>query len=64
MIHKCREGELLGADWTEGYPRVTSHCSICRRVVRRIYMDDIPESWRPIVKNMVDFIRRLGAEEM
>ena len=58
--HKCREGELVGMDWQTGYPHITSHCSICRRVIRRVPMDDVPESWRPIVDDMIEFMRGRG----
>lgn len=60
IIHKCREGELVGMDWRGGYPRVTSHCSLCRRVIRRIPVDDVPVSWEPIVFNMIEFMKRRG----
>lgn len=61
--HPCREGELIGMDWREGYPRITTHCVICKQVIRRIPFDDIPEKWSPVVGGMVAFMKERRKRE-
>lgn len=58
--HRCREGELVGMDMQGRYPRVTSHCSVCRRVIRRIPLDDVPQAWNSVVYDMIEFMRNRG----